>query len=116
MGFDPIVTNPGRLRILTALALGQTEEFVRLRELTCLTDGNLASHSRRLQSAGLISIDKTVREGKSLTLFRLNGAGRAALEEHAREVLAAISAPAMISPVVSEKINFTADHDEEWVD
>jgi DNA-binding transcriptional ArsR family regulator len=116
MDFDPIVINPGRLRILTALALGQTEEFVRLRELTCLTDGNLASHGRRLKAAGLISIDKTFREGKSLTLFRLNRAGRAALEEHAREVLAAISGPVLSRPVDLETGEYVADHDEEWVD
>ena len=91
MSFDPLVANPGRLRILTALAVEERQEFVRLRDSTQLTDGNLASHARRLQSGGLIVIDKHFREGKPVTQITLTSEGRRALESHARRLIAAIS-------------------------
>jgi hypothetical protein len=52
MPFDALVANPGRLRILTALVAEPRQEFVRLRERTRLTDGNLATHAKRLCGAG----------------------------------------------------------------
>ena len=91
MSLDAIVVNPGRLRILTALAVEERQEFVRLRSRTQLTDGNLAAHAKRLQSAGMIDVDKQFRDGKPVTSFVLTTAGRKALESHARRLLAAIS-------------------------
>jgi DNA-binding MarR family transcriptional regulator len=91
MPFDPLVANAGRLRILTALAVEERQEFVHLRTRTQLTDGNLAAHAKRLRSAGLIEIDKEFREGKPVTSYLLTSAGRAALESHARRLVAAIS-------------------------
>ena len=89
MPFDPLVTNAGRLRILTALAVEERQEFVHLRRRTQLTDGNLAAHAKRLQSAGLIEIDKQFREGKPVTSYLLTGDGRRALTEARRaEILA----------------------------
>ena len=42
MTFDPLVSNAGRLRILTALAEEpRGQAFVQLRSRTGLTDGNL---------------------------------------------------------------------------
>ena len=81
---ESLVVNPGRLRILTALAESRREEFVPLRNRTRLTDGNLAAHAKRLHSAGLIEIEKQFRDGKPVTSFVLTTTGRAALEEHAR--------------------------------
>jgi len=91
MSFDPLVANPGRLQILTALAVEESQEFVQLRASTQLTDGNLASHARRLQTAGMIAVDKHFREGKPVTSFTLTTDGRKALESHTRRLIAAIS-------------------------
>lgn len=91
MPFDPLVANAGRLRILTALAVEERQEFVHLRRRTQLTDGNLAAHAKRLSSAGLIEIDKQFREGKPVTSYLLTAEGRRALESHARRLVAAIS-------------------------
>jgi len=92
MSFDALVANPGRLSILTALAVEENgQEFVALRQRTKLTDGNLASHAKRLTSAGLVSVDKAFQNGRPVTRFTLTTNGRAALEQHARRVLAAIS-------------------------
>src|SRR4051794_5943520 len=87
---ESLVVNPGRLRILTALAESRREEFVPLRNRTRLTDGNLAAHAKRLHSGGLLDIEKEFRDGKPVTSFVLTTTGRAALEEHARQLLAAV--------------------------
>ena len=91
MPFNPLVINPGRLSILTALAESSRQEFVRLRETTQLTDGNLCTHARKLQSAGLIAVDKQFRDGRPVTSFELTFAGRAALEQHAHTLLAVLN-------------------------
>ncbi len=91
MTFDNVVANPGRLTILTALAVEPRQEFVSLRGRTRLTDGNLASHARRLASAGMVEIDKELRSGKPVTTIQLTATGRTALETHVRRLMAALS-------------------------
>src|SRR3954470_16089095 len=91
MALDALVANPGRLRILTSLATEPTQEFVRLRERTRLTDGNLSTHARRLKNAGLLAIDKSFRSGKPVTTFTLTSEGRRALESHVRGLMEALS-------------------------
>ena len=90
MPFDALVANPGRLKILTALAVEERQEFVDLRRRTRLTDGNLAAHAKRLQAGGLIHIDKLFRDGKPVTRLSLTPGGRTALEAHAHTLLAAL--------------------------
>ena len=132
MGFDSLVVNPGRLRILTSLAVEERQEFVRLRRATQLTDGNLASHARRLESGGLIIIQKQIRDGKPVTHLTLTSEGRRALEAHARRLVAAIShrrlsPPAnrepddlgeetTSSPAIAASVTAPTTADEEWVD
>jgi DNA-binding MarR family transcriptional regulator len=116
MPFDALVANPGRLRILTALATEPRQEFVRLRERTRLTDGNLATHAKRLRGAGFIAIDKSIRAGKPVTSLELTPAGREALEAHARHLLAALQ-PLGSDAREAEPLVTTADGaDDDWVD
>ena len=112
---ESLVVNPGRLRILTALAGSRREEFVPLRNRTRLTDGNLAAHAKRLHSAGLIEIDKQFRDGKPVTSFALTRSGRDALETHARQLLAAMgeSGPGAPSAVAAVEAPHEAD---DWID
>jgi DNA-binding MarR family transcriptional regulator len=117
MPFEPLVANAGRLRILTALAAEPQQEFVRLRERTRLTDGNLATHARRLQGAGLIAIDKSIRAGKPVTRLELTLAGREALEAHARDLLAVLQPTSHVQPAEEAPIAAsTDDAGDEWVD
>lgn len=119
MHFDAIVTNPGRLRILTALAVQEQQEFVQLRQRTLLTDGNLSSHAKRLQSAGLVAIDKTFRDGKPVTQFRLTPDGRKALETHVRRLMSALSTRRIgdvqmdIEPTSPDESPATPQHEPE---
>ena len=111
---ESLVVNPGRLRILTALAGSDREEFVPLRNRTRLTDGNLAAHAKRLKTAGLIEIDKQFRDGKPVTSFTLTHTGRAALEDHARQLLAAIGVAER--PPRHEPITSIPQPSDEWID
>lgn len=91
MAFDALVSSPGRLRILTALAgEPRRQPFVEVRRRTGLTDGNLATHARRLASAGLVAIEKSIAAGKPLTTLHLTPDGRDALAAHASALLAAL--------------------------
>jgi DNA-binding MarR family transcriptional regulator len=123
MAFDPLVANPGRLEILAALAAEGRQgpvEFVRLREQTRLTDGNLACHAKRLRSAGLVAVDKRFRDGKPVTSFALTAAGRAALEQHVERLLLAVrSQPQVVTDSGdSHPAGAVADEfvEEAWVD
>ena len=116
MPFDALVANPGRLRILTALAVEPRQEFVRLREQTRLTDGNLATHAKRLRGAGFIEIDKSLRSGKPVTSMQLTTAGREALEAHARHLLAALSAAPAQALRAPQPASVEDVADDDWVD
>jgi DNA-binding MarR family transcriptional regulator len=131
MSFDPLVANAGRLNILTSLAVEERQEFVQLRRSTRLTDGNLACHARRLQSGGLVAIDKQFRDGKPITHFTLTIQGRKALEMHTRRLMAAISQrrlaplgtataeafqPQPVAAVESPALELTSASDDDWVD
>ncbi len=111
---DTLVANPGRLRILTSLARDGQQEFVRLRGTTRLTDGNLACHARKLASAGLVSIDKQLKDGKPKTEFRLTPQGRAALESHVQNLIGALGL--MTTPAHPALVTSTDSSDDDWID
>jgi DNA-binding MarR family transcriptional regulator len=116
MAFDSLVANDGRLRILAALAAEGGLEFVRLRQVTELTDGNLSAHARRLQSGGLVAIEKQFRDGKPVTTIHLTDDGRQRLTAHVRALVAAVGGgqKAQTPAVVAGDVG--AERDEEWVD
>lgn len=115
MALDTLIANAGRLRILTALAVENRQEFVQLRKSTRLTDGNLSAHARRLQVGGLVDIEKYFREGKPVTTFHLNAEGRRRLTEHAQALLAAVNGKALDAEQNEFAFSKMVD-DEEWVD
>src|SRR5579862_114089 len=117
MRFDSLIASSGRLQILTALATEQRMEFVHLRGRTGLTDGNLCTHTRRLEAAGLVRVSKSFRDRKPVTKVELTAGGRAALEHHANQLLEALREQQTIAQEVSrsleEETHQTAD---EWID
>lgn len=116
MSFDATVINPGRLRILTALACEPAQHFVELRKRTGLTDGNLATHARRLESAGLVAIEKSFTDGKPITTFHLTRDGRHALHAHARELALALEPASVSSSYPDEYPPADQDSEDDWVD
>ena len=82
---DDIIHQPVRLRImasLVALESGEQVDFVYLRKILRLTDGNLGAHLLKLERSGYVKIDKTFINRKPRTFVNVTGKGRDAFEEH----------------------------------
>jgi DNA-binding MarR family transcriptional regulator len=82
---DNIIHQPARLQIMSALAAidtGKSLDFVYLRKLLNLTDGNLGAHLAKLEEAGYVKIEKTFVDRKPRTFVIATGKGRDAFEEH----------------------------------
>ena len=79
---DKLVHEPARLALLTALAACRKADFMYLRRLTGLTQGNLSSHLVTLEGGGLVRIEKRFVERRPNTTVALTGAGRRAVERH----------------------------------
>jgi DNA-binding MarR family transcriptional regulator len=82
VALDRLVHEPARLAILTALSACASADFPYLARITGLTHGNLASHLDKLESAGLVAIEKSFQGRTPSTTASLTSAGRSATEEH----------------------------------
>ena len=79
------IHQPVRLRIMaTLVTLEQNDEvdFIYLRDLLDVTDGNLGAHLRKLEEAGYITINKTFVERKPRTYVSATAEGRRIFREH----------------------------------
>ncbi len=91
--FDSLIHQPIRLRIMAALnALPEDAQldFSALRNMLDVTDGNLATHLRKLEDAGYIAVEKTFAGRRPRTYIALTPRGRQAFAEHVqalREIL-----------------------------
>ena len=83
---DRVVHEPARLSILTALDGCTSADFLSLRRLTGLTDGNLSSHLSKLEEAGLVRVDKRFVEKKPKTQVQITEGGRRAVQRHWRQL------------------------------
>jgi DNA-binding MarR family transcriptional regulator len=89
---DPLIHQPARLGILSAACDTKRIDFVSLRDLLDLTDGNLSRHLGTLEGAGYIKTEKTFDKKKPRTWISATKAGRKALAaeiEALREIVAA---------------------------
>jgi DNA-binding MarR family transcriptional regulator len=71
-----------RLGIMSILMVNDTIDFISLRELLDVTDGNLASHLTALERNGLIEVHKQFVGKKPNTTFSVTDYGRKAFSEH----------------------------------
>ncbi|HDQ70824.1 MAG TPA: transcriptional regulator [Chloroflexi bacterium] len=82
---DTLIHQPTRLRIMAALVsldVGERVDFVFLRDLLDLTDGNLSAHLQKLEEAGYVSIDKVFEDRRPKTWIWVTARGRQAFEDH----------------------------------
>ena len=79
---DRLIHEPARLAILTALSACETADFLFLKRLTGLSDGNLSSHVARLEEAGLVEIQKQFIDRKPSTQIKITDRGNTAIEKH----------------------------------
>ena len=93
---NKIIHQPTRLSIMASLiTLDQSEQvdFVYLRKLLCVTDGNLGAHLLKLEKARYIKIEKTFIARKPRTFINATGKGRDAFNEHTTALKQIIGGP-----------------------
>jgi DNA-binding MarR family transcriptional regulator len=89
---DRIIHERLRLAIVSALSVNPTLTFAELKKLLATTDGNLSVHSRKLEDAGYIAVEKKFEGRVPRTEYRLTAGGRAALERYLTHMEALIRA------------------------
>jgi DNA-binding MarR family transcriptional regulator len=76
---DPLIHQPARLGILTVASETRRIDFVTLRDLLELTDGNLSRHLATLEDAGYVNLEKAFENKRPRTWISVTRAGRKAL-------------------------------------
>jgi DNA-binding HxlR family transcriptional regulator len=71
-----------RLGIMSVLMVNESVDFVSLKELLDITDGNLASHLNALEKNELIEVRKQFIGRKPNTRYQITDAGLSAFKEH----------------------------------
>jgi DNA-binding MarR family transcriptional regulator len=89
---DRIIHERLRLAIVSALSVNPILTFAELKKLLATTDGNLSVHSRKLEDAGYIAVEKKFEGRVPRTEYRLTAEGRAALERYLTHMEALIRA------------------------
>ena len=79
---DAVIHERVRLSIVAALAVSPQLSFNELKSMLGLTDGNLSAHSRTLDEAGYIVVEKSFRGRRPYTAMRLTAKGRKAFERY----------------------------------
>lgn len=79
---DPIIHERVRLVILSALGTHGRLSFNELKALTEATDGNLSTHSQKLEQAGYVRTSKGMFGRRTKTSYEITPAGRNALMEY----------------------------------
>ncbi|MDZ7694260.1 MAG: transcriptional regulator [Balneolaceae bacterium] len=71
-----------RLGIMAALAVNDGLDFTSLREFLDVTDGNLATHIKKLEKEGFVEVEKSFIDNKPNTTYYMTAEGKKAFEEH----------------------------------
>lgn len=79
LALDPLIHERLRLAILAALGGHGRLTFNELKSLTGATDGNLSTHTQKLESAGYIQAAKGMFGGRNKTSYEITQHGRGAL-------------------------------------
>lgn len=79
---DDVIHGRVRLGVMAYLADAGVADFVELKEVLDVTQGNLSVHLRKLEEAGYVTIDKSFLDRKPLTRVRMTEAGRAAFSAY----------------------------------
>jgi len=71
-----------RLGIMSVLAVNEKLDFTSLKEYLDVTDGNLATHLKKLEEENFIGIEKSFIDRKPNTRYSMTPEGRKAFNEH----------------------------------
>ena len=81
-GYDKVFDNVLRLRIMSILMVNESYDFTSFKELLQVTDGNLASHLRQLETAEYLQVAKSFAGRKPLTTYSATATGKKAFQDH----------------------------------
>ena len=68
--------------MMSILIVNDHVDFTRLKELLNVTDGNLASHTKTLEKANYIKIEKSFIGKKPNTKYSITNEGKLAFKKH----------------------------------
>lgn len=71
-----------RLGIMSILMVNESADFTVLKELLGVTDGNLASHAKALESENYIVVEKQFIGKKPNTSYKATASGKKAFQDH----------------------------------
>ena len=83
-----------RLGILSSLSVAKRLSFKELKRLLDVSDGNLSTHARKLEEAGLIECHKSFDARTPKTEYVISVAGRRSLQRYLKHMEALIRATA----------------------
>ncbi len=86
MDVESLLFNKYRLAIMTLLSKNREMSYRDLKSAVSTTDGNLATHLRKLEDAGFIEVEKTFEGRKPKTIYRITPEGEEALEKFLEEL------------------------------
>ncbi len=84
--FDKAFENRIRLGIMSALVVNDFIDFMALKELLGVTDGNLASHIKMLEKKQYITFKKVFLDRKPNTVFSATAKGKNAFKRHIKAI------------------------------
>jgi DNA-binding MarR family transcriptional regulator len=87
---DTVIHAPARLRLMTLLYVVESADATFLVNQTGLTWGNLATHLRRLEDNGYVTVDKSFRGRKPHTVIALSDQGRKAFDAYRQAIREAL--------------------------
>jgi len=67
---------------MSALAVNDSLDFTSLREFLDVTDGNLATHIKKLEEENFIRVEKAFIDNKPNTKYSMTKEGKKAFENH----------------------------------
>lgn len=71
-----------RLGIMSVLAVNDSLDFTALKEFLDATDGNLATHIKKLEQEGFVESKKSFIDNKPNTKYMITKEGKQAFENH----------------------------------
>ena len=74
--------NRVRLGIMSALMVNESVDFLTLKELLDVTDGNLASHIKALEESKVVKVHKGFIGRKTSTTYSVTKAGEKSFRDH----------------------------------
>jgi len=83
--------NKIRLGVMSVISVNRSASFNELKELLDLTDGNLASHLKKLEELQFISVHKSFFGRKPNTAYEITAKGMAAFELHLKALEAILN-------------------------